>query len=209
MSQADPQSITFWIDALQDDHPEAVEALWNRYFARLVRLADKMLGERRRLLDGEDIAVSVFHALSQAAGRGELDSVQDREELWKLLVTMTRRKLIDELRREDRAKRGGGEVRGESVFLSPDGAASPGINAVADADPTPQFLCLMDEEFRRLLDVLGDNILREVAQARLEGFTTTEIAERTAMSPRSVERKLGLIRERWLAALGSSSDLTR
>lgn len=208
VSQSDPHSITFWIDALQDDHPEAITALWNRYFGKLVRLADKMLGERRRVLDGEDVAVSVFDALSRAATRGDLERMHDREELWRLLVTMTRRKVIDELRHDQRAKRGGGEVRGESVFLQGDGQASPGIGGVADADPTPQFLCMMDEEFRRLLDLLDDPTLRDVALARLDGCTTAEIAERTGISPRSVERKLGLIRERWQVALQRPSDPT-
>jgi DNA-directed RNA polymerase specialized sigma24 family protein len=39
--------------------------------------------------------------------------------------------------------------------------------------------------------------LREIALARVEGYTVQEIAERLEISKRSVERKLDLIRQAW------------
>ena len=45
-----------------------------------------------------------------------------------------------------------------------------------------------------MLDCLGDDLLRQIAIAKLEGYTNTEIAERQGTSLRSVERQLRLIR---------------
>jgi DNA-directed RNA polymerase specialized sigma24 family protein len=56
---------------------------------------------------------------------------------------------------------------------------------------------LAAEECQRLLNLLPDESLREVAKAKLEGFTNEEIADRLQCAPRTVERKLTKIREAW------------
>jgi DNA-directed RNA polymerase specialized sigma24 family protein len=55
----------------------------------------------------------------------------------------------------------------------------------------------MAEEWQRLLDRLGDNTLRSVAIKKMEGHTNDEIAGLLGVVPRTVERKLRLIRELW------------
>jgi len=52
------------------------------------------------------------------------------------------------------------------------------------------------EEYR-LLGLLGDTELESVALWRMEGFTVEEIADRLGYAPRSVKRKLQLIRSVW------------
>jgi DNA-directed RNA polymerase specialized sigma24 family protein len=53
------------------------------------------------------------------------------------------------------------------------------------------------EEYRRLLGLLGDAELETVAISRMEGWSVDEIAEKLKKAPRSVKRKLHLIRELW------------
>jgi DNA-directed RNA polymerase specialized sigma24 family protein len=53
------------------------------------------------------------------------------------------------------------------------------------------------EECERLLGVLNDEQLRSVAVWKMEGYTTAEIAERLHCVPRTIERKLRVIREVW------------
>jgi DNA-directed RNA polymerase specialized sigma24 family protein len=48
-----------------------------------------------------------------------------------------------------------------------------------------------------LLALLGDEELRQVARARLEGYTNEEIADRMSLSLATVERKLMRVRKRW------------
>lgn len=44
---------------------------------------------------------------------------------------------------------------------------------------------------------MTDDLQRGIAQLRLEGFSNQEIAQKLNISLRTVERKLGLIREAW------------
>jgi len=64
-------------------------------------------------------------------------------------------------------------------------------------EPTPEFAAQVAEECQRLLGRLGDAELRSVALWKMEGYTNEEIAARLNCVPRTVQRKLGLIRTLW------------
>jgi DNA-directed RNA polymerase specialized sigma24 family protein len=113
-----------------------------------------------------------------------------------LLVMLTTRKAIDQMQFENRQKRGGGKVFGESSNLAGD-FIGDGAKMVVGSEPTPEFALQMAEQMESLLDALGDDTLRRVALAKLEGFTNQEIAEQMDMGMRTVERKLQLIRAVW------------
>lgn len=201
----DDDPVTRWIEGLKAGDEDAVAGLWNRYFDRLVGLARQKLGNTpRRVADEEDVAVSVFRCLCAGAEQGRLKQIGDRGDLWRVLVTMTLRKTIDQQRRLAGKKRGSGKVRGESIFHRP-GAdePSPGLQQFGDTIPTPLMLAIIEEEGNRLLDLLDDPALRQVAVWRLEGFTNDEIAEKLGLTTRSVERKLQRIRERWSEVIGT------
>jgi DNA-directed RNA polymerase specialized sigma24 family protein len=51
-----------------------------------------------------------------------------------------------------------------------------------------------------MLDLLGDETLRQVALLRLEGFSPREIADKLDCVERTVERKLERIRDKWSKA---------
>jgi DNA-directed RNA polymerase specialized sigma24 family protein len=55
----------------------------------------------------------------------------------------------------------------------------------------------MTEECERLLAALGDPDLRRVAVLRMDGYSVDEVADRVGCAPRSVKRKLQLIRTIW------------
>ncbi len=195
----DDDPITVWIDGLKAGDEQAIAGLWSRYFDRLVRLARRRLGDTpRRVADEEDVAVSVFRCLCAGAENGRLAEIDDRDDLWRVLVTMTLRKTIDQQRYLAGKKRGGGKVRGESVFARPGQQTRfPGLEQFGDGTPTPQMLAIIEEEGRHLLELLDDEALRQVALWKLEGFTNDEIAEKLQLTTRSVERKLHRIREKW------------
>ncbi len=191
--------ITRWIDGLRAGDDEAIRNLWNYYFDRLVGLARVRLGTSpRRVADEEDIALSVFRCLCAGAETGRLAEMAHRDDLWRVLVTMTVRKTIDQQRRAGNVKRGGGKVRGESIFTGRHGEdRAPGIQQFGDGGPTPEMLVIMEEEGRRLLEALEDDALQQIALWKLEGYTNDEIAEKIGLTTRSVERKLHRIREKW------------
>jgi DNA-directed RNA polymerase specialized sigma24 family protein len=195
----DDDPVTVWIDGLKAGDERAIAELWSRYFDRIVRLARQRLRETaRRVADEEDVAVSVFRCLCAGAQNGRLAEIGHRDDLWRVLVTMTLRKTIDQQRYLAGRKRGGGKVRGESIFARAGHESHlGGLHQFGDGAPSPQMLAIIEEEGSRLLDSLDDRNLRQVAIWKLEGFTNDEIAQRMQLTTRSIERKLQRIREKW------------
>ncbi|MBM4088140.1 MAG: RNA polymerase subunit sigma-70 [Planctomycetes bacterium] len=195
----DDDPVTRWIEGLKAGDERAVAELWNHYFERLVQFARRRLGDSpRRVADEEDVAVSVFRCLCAGAAHGRLAEMSDRGDLWRVLVTMTARKTIDQQRRMGGKKRGGGKVRGESVFVRKSGEeVRGGLQQFGDATFTPQVIAILEEEGQRLLAALENETLKQVALWKLEGFTNDEIARKLELTTRSVERKLQRIREKW------------
>ena len=64
-------------------------------------------------------------------------------------------------------------------------------------EPTPESAATLAEEYCRLLEALGDEMLRKVAVWRMEGATRDEIAARLGCARRTVARQLNLIRRIW------------
>lgn len=192
-------SVSGWIDGLKKGDEQAASLLWNRYFDQLTRVAGRYLQTSvKRVADGEDVAVSVFKSLWDGFVSGRFERLNNRDELWRLLVTITRQKAVDQNRQHDRKKRGAGKVRGESHFGDPEGSNfCGGLDHLEGDSHDPQFLIMLQEQHARLLASLRDQTLRTVAVDRLEGYTNNEIAERLGISVRTVERKLSLIRKKW------------
>ncbi len=194
------EEVTQWIVKLGRGDAAAAEALWQQYFGKLVHYARRKLdGVPCRAVDEEDVALSAMNSFCQGMARHRFDQVNDHEDLWKLLLTITARKARAHRRRHFAGKRGGGRVRGESVFLpgDPSHERDEGIGQVLGSEPTPELATMVAEDCRLLLDRLGDEKLRQVAVQTLEGYTTAEIAEKLGVSRRSVQRKLDTIRAIW------------
>jgi len=201
-------SITGWIAGIKSGDLAAAQPLWEHYFSRMVELARARLrasGRRGRdaASDEEDAALSAFDSLCAGLARGQFPQLADRDDLWRLLVVITTRKVRAQARRRLRQKRGGGQVQPASDFDEPDSDDDVLARAVG-SEPTPEFAVMVAEEYRRLLDRLGDDVLRKVTVLRIEGFTTDAIADQLGCARRTVARQLALIR-RILAADADSA----
>src|SRR5262245_27105165 len=85
-------SIIGWVRGLEDRNPEAAQRLWERYFAEMVRLAGQKLPRHgRRAFDEEDVALSAFKSFCAGVEQGRFPRLADRDDLWRLLVTITAR----------------------------------------------------------------------------------------------------------------------
>ena len=181
-------SVTHWLAQLKGGDATAAGPLWERYFPRLVRLArTRLAGAPRRAADEEDVALSAFDSFCRDVTAGRLPNLDDRDDLWRVLLVVTGQKATDFVRHESAVKRGGGD------------AARVPLDGVADAGPTPEFAALVADEFRRLLALLPDDDLRALAVWKMEGHTNEEIADRWQCVPRTVERRLKVIRSLWAA----------
>jgi DNA-directed RNA polymerase specialized sigma24 family protein len=193
VSNDDP--VTLWLDGIKAGNNLDIHRLWNRYFQRLVRLAGaKLPAHCRRAFDEEDVALSAFQSFCDRAGRGQFPRLNDRDDLWRLLATITVRKALDTMRHQIRQKRGGGHVLGESAFLVNQGGEGEGLAEVLGREPSPEHVARFADDYRSLLARLHDPILRSIAQRRLEGQTTQQIAVAHKVSTKTIERKLQLIR---------------
>ncbi len=198
MPDADEGSITRWIAGVKGGDLAAAQPLWERYFARMVELARARLRSARCrdvASDEEDAALSAFDSLCAGLARGQFPQLADRDDLWRLLVVLTTRKVQAQARRLLRQKRGGGRVQTASDRADPDSQDDDDLLAQAvGSEPTPEFAAMVAEEYRRLLARLDDDVLRKVAILRMEGFTTEEIADQLACARRTITRQLALIR---------------
>lgn len=192
-------SITECISGLRRGNDRAAQALWERYWERLVRLVRcKLKGHPQRVADEEDVVLSALDSFCRGAREGRFPRLSDRHDLWQVIVMLTARKAARYLQHQGRKKRGGSRVRGESVFVQADGQSDiAGIAQVVGDEPTPEFAAEVAEECRRLLDLLPDETLRRVALWKMEGYTNLEIAAKLRRTERTVERKLDIIRKHW------------
>jgi DNA-directed RNA polymerase specialized sigma24 family protein len=184
-------SVTNWLDPLRAGDPEAARALWQRYFQGLVALARQRLGAApRAAADEEDVALSAFDSFCRGAQRGRFEQLLDRDGLWRLLVVLTARKASHLVRDQARHKRGG--AAGRRPMLTEDGS-----EWVPGREPSPEFAAEVAEQCRLLLARLADPELERIALARMEGYSVEEIADQLACAPRTIKRKLQLIRNVW------------
>jgi RNA polymerase sigma factor (sigma-70 family) len=192
-------SVTRWVTALKGGDVAAAQPLWERYHRRLVALArQKLQDARRREADEEDVVQNAFHSFFRGVTRGRFPQLNDRDNLWRLLVVITARKALDQLAHEHSKRHGGGTAQGESR-ISPGGPEwdEAALEQIVGEEPTPEFAAQVAEQYQRLLDLLGDDTLRQVAIWKMEGLTTDEVAERLDCSRRTVARKLDTIRIIW------------
>lgn len=207
MSYESEDSVTIWIDGIKAGDGADIGRLWDRYFERLVRLAGARLPSHcRRAFDEEDVALSAFRSFCDRAGRGQFPQLSDRDDLWRLLATITVRKALETMRHQTRQKRGGGRVLGESALLvgggggggdDGDGGSGEGVAEVLSREPTPEEVARFADDYARFLDRLKDPALREIAVRRLDGHSTQEIARALEVSTKTIDRKLQLIRAIW------------
>ena len=207
MKNPNEDSVTRWIGDLKlgGGSGEAARLLWERYFEQLARLAQSWLQSAARgVADGEDVALSAFDSFCRGTAEGRFPQLANRDELWRLLFTITARKAANQRRRERQLKRGGGRL---VAGVDLDGGAAKGdaLAQVAGTDLGPEYTAAVADEIRRLFTELPDESLRVVALLRMEGYSNEEIATALDSSLRSVERKVQLIRAAWERASGEKS----
>jgi DNA-directed RNA polymerase specialized sigma24 family protein len=203
-------SITRYVGEQKAGDQAAAQVLWERYFDQLVRLARRKLAIARRAgadEDEEDAALSAFDSFCAGLAGGRFPRLEDRDDLWRLLVVITARKASAQVDRRRAIKRGGDHFRLDDDLGGDDSGDSPDpLIRIAAREPSPEFAAMVADETAHLLDRLGDEALRQIALWRMEGYTSDEIADRLGCARRTVARRLELISQIWRAegdALGA------
>jgi hypothetical protein len=161
-------SVTQWIGDLKAGDPQAFAPLWDRYYALLVeRARAKLAGLRgpRAVHDEEDLALSAFHSLYLGLREGSFPRLDDRDDLWKLLVHVTACKAVDHHRAEARQKRGGGNVVNEADMVRGAAAADDRggpLDQLICTEPSPEFAAMVAEEITAAIEQLSADDLARV-----------------------------------------------
>jgi DNA-directed RNA polymerase specialized sigma24 family protein len=181
--------VTRLLQQLKAGDRQAVQPLWDRYFRRLVGLArERLRGMPRAARDEEDLALSAFDSFCRAAEAGRFPRLDDSLDLWKVLSMIARRKVCDQVEHDGR------EMRDHQRTRPLDDEE---IQKIFDTEPCPDEAAVLAEEMSRLLGLLTDRVMRDIAVRKLEGYTNKEIAKELNWSLATVERRLPLIREIW------------
>lgn len=193
MDQDHDTPVSSWLSSLGSDEKDAVQEIWDEFYEKLVRYAKTRVKTfPNAVLDPEDIVVSVFESVWAASQKGRFDSVQNRDELWWLLIAMTQRKAVTHIRRETAQKR-----------TAPDGKLPISINSIKNfqafvaTEQSPEYFAILEEEYQRILDKLSDDVLKQIAVYKIQGYTHDEIGDLLDISPATVTRKVRLIRKVW------------
>jgi RNA polymerase sigma factor (sigma-70 family) len=183
MASLDTQSITRLIRAAQEGRTSAVGPLLAVYFDRLVQLARKRLHDLPGMANyDEDLALRSFYSVYRRVQDPERPlQLAGRDDLWRLLATRTISRTIDLIRRRRPA-----EALGDHE-----------LEQLLTREPTPEEAAATADECRRLLDMLEEPELRQIALWKVEGHTNEEIAARLDCVPRTIERKVRRIRSLW------------
>lgn len=195
ISTEDEDSTAHWLAQLPSTESEAYEHLWDVFFPRLVTWARAHLASgQRRAVDEEDIALTALDAFFRGVEAGQF-VLADRDETWRLLIKIARCRVIDMKRYEMAEKRGGGRVLGESAIGGEN--AYPGIEQVLDPRSIGAEYTHLKLAVDELMQQLDDDVLRETAKLRLQGFSNREISARMHCSTSTTKNRLREVRKIW------------
>lgn len=197
--QAEP--ITRWLWRMERGDQSTLSRLFQFYHHQLLRVAQTALGNHnRRVADEDDLVAEVLGEFFLDGLAGDLPLLKSREDALWMLWSRVQCRARNMVRDANRQCRGGGRVRGDSVFrdLSADGGR--GFDQLPGTNPPVDECLILQEELAelhgRFLDCLGP-ALAPTAQLWLQGQTPAQIAEEVGISISSVYRKLRRILEQF------------
>jgi RNA polymerase sigma-70 factor (ECF subfamily) len=185
--------ITDLLPGLAAGDDRAAQAVFDRYSARLVRLADQHLSRKLAgRVDGEDVVQSVFRTFFRRGNEGEF-RIDGSAQLWQLLVRITILKARAKARHHTAAMRDAGAERPDVL-----GAFDP-----ASREPGPEDAVALVEQVELLLHGLPP-LFGQLLGLRLQGQTATDAADELGVSRQTVHRALNLLQDR-LTAMAADS----
>lgn len=175
------------LDQLRAGDPGATQKVFFTYVTRLMHLARERLSQRMaRRVDPEDIVQSVFRTFFGRLKEGHF-TLETEDDLGKILVSITIRKVLRQVAFHRAAKRDPG--REEDA-----GARSPAdVLEICSEEPSPDATLAFLDQLEHLLNRLSPRD-RKVLEMRLQGYSNAEIAEQLGTSDRHVRRVLMHIR---------------
>jgi RNA polymerase sigma factor (sigma-70 family) len=188
------ESVTEWIAQLKQGEGAAASKLWTRYVESLIRLAwQKLRDTPRRSADEDDVVQIAFDQFLRGVQTNRFRKLNDRNDLWQILVMLTDRRARDRRRRAT--------VESKRLPLADHRESESGetvLGRLSSGKPSAEFAAEATEACRRLLFLLPDDEHRQIAIWKMEGYENREIAEKLGVVDRTVGRRLAEIRACWM-----------
>ena len=190
--EKDIGSVSHWLRDIKAGDDNAVDAIWQRYYERVVHFAiRKMKINPDQAVDGEDIAQLALHRFCLNVTSGRYPNLDDREQLWDLLAVFTLNRIRKHLRACNTIKRSGTVVS----FLK-----FPRAQALIDLR-APEAPTIMKDMVKYWLDRLDEEDptgeLRQIAVWSMEEISGSEIARILKRRKSYVLQRIRLIRLLW------------
>lgn len=188
MPESGNHSVTLLLDVLRSPgrtSDPAAAKVWNRYASTLLQHAHKRMSQRlRQRVGAEDVVQQAYATFCKRFQRGEYE-VGDRDDLLRLLIGITGKKVLLANREHNASKRSVGREH------STTGSEGEVIDLAA-VEAGPADAVVFDEQLQRALQLLeGEH--RLIASLYLEEVPVAQIAARLDVSVRTVQRKYEFI----------------
>ena len=186
-------TVTAWMNELKAGNFEACERLWDYFVPDILK---KIAPDCRNLktFDEEDIVLVAFYNLTTAMTQCKVDSVTNRKEFWRLLKTITKRRLSDLIRYE-RAEKRGGEDRVVSIAQTPES-----FEVVDTIDHRSDCCGELLSKLLEVADGMNRPEFRTIIELKVSGMTNAEVARKLGMSLRTIQYLINDIKKKWLAS---------
>ncbi len=173
----------FVFDRVQSGDDEAAREVFERYLTRLVALARSRLSNKlQQKVDADDIVQSAFRSFFVRAREGQF-TIERSGDLWSLLASITRHKLLKQAEHFRQQKRSLDRDQ-------PLGATGPEADGdLFSTEPTETEAVALSDEVEFLMRNLAP-LQRTMLERRLQGQPIPEIAEAVQRSERTVRRFL-------------------
>jgi RNA polymerase sigma-70 factor (ECF subfamily) len=168
---------------LKADADLAAPELDGQYRARLCQLVEREMNRRfRRKEDPEDVVQSAFRTFYRRNAKGEFH-IDSSVDLWRLLETITRHKLLKHVEKLDAGKR---NIKREEY---PEG------DDLRGRVPMPEEVAVAADLMEKALTGLDETYVK-VFHLRLANYTEEEIATKLGCTRSFARTKLNRIRDR-------------
>lgn len=199
-----PGSVSGWIAQLRQGDPAAINNLVARYFGKIAQYAEGRLRRGIRVTDdGEDIALTVLQAIAKQVSNGRYPDLQDRDDLWFMMIVIAQHAVIDRQRVELRRSKSGAPIHNMTDLLQTYNVELD--NFIGREDSEARLLEIIDC-WEELLRKLPDDRMRQVAQLKIQGLSNREVANELDLVPRTVDRKVNAISQLWQKSFREGFD---
>lgn len=183
--EASRQDVTLvWLHELAEGEPQAVGEFWDKYGEALQRAAERQIASwMRHRVDPEDVVQSACRTFFRRAGEGDF-SLENKDDLWKLLLTITLNKVRMQARFHTRNRRS--VSREQAMPEEPNLQPAEWDHAIQQVDLDDMLSMAFSK---------NDEERRFVLELWLAGHTQGEIAKQVGCSERTVRRIQDRIRK--------------